>query len=122
MYSCKNCSKGYFLNVTNNVCITRTVIFRQCKIYEVQFDQCNECVIGYYLSLDKTNCIAFPTGIVNCISYISLLFCAQCTTGLFFNGSYCDTVPPNSNVSNCKYYKDNTTCTECSANYALFLN
>ena len=121
-YTCNTCSTGYFLNVISNICIIRTVKFRQCKTFEVTFDQCNECVVGYYLSPDKTNCIAYPTGIVSCISYTSALFCSQCTTGFYFNGTYCVAVPTGSLVSNCKYYKDDKTCIECIANYALFSN
>jgi len=57
--------------------------------YELIEDICKECEELYYLSVDKTKCESFPSGIFRCVQYINKDLCGVCADGYYLLDNKC---------------------------------
>ncbi|CAD8105672.1 unnamed protein product [Paramecium sonneborni] len=115
---CQKCNSTFLLkNSKDNIkiCISKEIL--NCKYYQEQSEQCEECEINYHQSVNKTLCYQ---NIKNCDQHIDDK-CSKCISGYaeHTNQTFC--FPE---ILNCKLkqtiYLDETQrtyCSECKDNY-----
>ena len=77
---CKVCSRDYFLN-SESQCIEAPNKYSNCQIYQFKSDvpHCQQCNLGFYLSVDRKTC-AKPE-VPNCQTFESISSCTKCQPG-----------------------------------------
>jgi hypothetical protein len=115
-FACTKCNSGYWLNAARGSCNTRTVTPTSCATFSETADLCTSCTTGFFLGQNGQSCVAFPTGIQNCVAYTGPSVCSQCAAGTYLNNNVCvvSTV-----ISNCQVYSGNYSCTACRSGYFL---
>lgn len=115
--TCVQCNSGYY--VLNGVCALRKSIITNCLNYTLTSDTCSICADGYYVSTSGAFCIVYPSGILNCRSYVSPTVCSECLTNFYLSSNKCLAVGTDKLIANCLYYSANGVCSKCSDGYAL---
>ena len=131
---CLECNDGYLYNQNNLTCMSS---ISSCKIYDNNYEYCQECEDGFYLlDDDKLNChndsldkdkyfsedegktyISCKKAITNCEKCEERNKCLACNVGYKLNSEsfLCENI-----ISNCKQYDTNyQKCEECEHDYYL---
>ena len=131
---CNVCDPRYRLNLDNSNCEEK---IPNCKIYDINYENCEECKEKYYLlDDDKNHChnetieqdnyfteddgktfISCDKAIVNCIKCENRNYCSKCEDGYIFKEEniLCDL-----KIHHCKTFDNNyEECEECDEGYYL---
>lgn len=115
-FSCLTCNTGFWLNTATGACMARTVLPNFCQTYNPNADLCSECSPNYFLSTNRQSCIAYPTGIQNCVAYAGANVCSVCAAGTYLTNNVC---VPSTLITNCQVYSANYTCSACKTGFFL---
>lgn len=129
---CDKCPSGYEINhnlylkyeketwfmrtsetkrISEHVCQPRSI--GQCKFFD-EYDNCLQCVHGYYYDEILDQCIQFPNNpIPNCTKYKSIYECRECAPGFYLRSPRdCAKVKT---ILNCQLYDPSATVPKCLA-------
>ena len=131
---CIICDSGYKLTIDNSTCEEKVL---NCKIYDINFDYCEECKEEYYLlNDDKVHCynesiekdnyftenegktyISCDSAIPNCMKCNNRNYCIKCKDGFSYEqeSNIC-----NLKIPHCqKFDIDYELCKECDIGFYL---
>lgn len=109
------CTDNFYL--MENKCEVRGNEIERCKEYVNDEDKCFECMEGYYVIEDGTQCVDYPIGSPGCRLYTDSKVCRGCITNKYLSNNLCVDIPDDSKVENCMYYVAPGICEECGVNY-----
>ncbi len=114
-FYCAKCETGYW--ASNNFCEVRVNNDKNCLVYELGSDSCQECLDGFFVSSDGSECSENPNGVKNCEVYSSATKCVSCKQDMYLSNNEC--IEISEKIPNCLYYKDPITCGTCSPTFFL---
>lgn len=115
-FLCAECAAGFWLQSSTKTCVARVNVSPNCSEFTPNADTCKTCKFGWYLSVDSTNCIAYPDGIYGCRTYSSRTVCTVCNSEFYLFQNKCI---PSTQVLNCDVYSANYTCSSCKDGFFL---
>ena len=114
---CKICNSGYFIATQNQINICSPIIpITNCTDYLENTNTCIACNSSHFLDSTAQECIANPTGILNCLKYISETECEACADKFFLSSNVCEVVPEDNYITDCIEYSSATKCSTCTTN------
>jgi hypothetical protein len=111
---CTECSAGFWIDETKNICFARLNQPASCTVYEKNKDKCKTCSSLTFINDTSTDCISFPNGILRCATYINETVCTSCNAPAYLNRNTC---PLSTVIKKCATYSANYTCTSCESGY-----
>lgn len=123
-FFCLLCAEPYYFQPGQfpSQCKTRrNYPILNCKDYNISLDQCQKCIVGFYLSTDFLTCIQNPNGIIGCRVYTNVTFCQECdgTRNFYMTNGQCMTLTQAYIVTNCFAYSSQSICVKCNAGYSF---
>ena len=116
-FTCKKCEDDYYS--TLDKCEIRKNKDQNCINFDIFQDICTECSENYYVAPNKKTCLPNPLGIPGCRTYLSAKECITCKTKMYLNEKQCIQIKIEEEISNCIYYQNENSCSECRIGYLI---
>ena len=113
-FKCIECLNTHFLD--GDVCVERAVLDNNCVSYSLDEDSCTACNDGYFLGDNGLSCLAYPTGIPNCLEYGIGMQCVSCELDYYLIDQTCQKLTDAQKIDNCDQH-DEEVCLRCKEGF-----